>query len=93
MGRKHWEKEKSLITSDLSFSHSVFKRLVLQTHKKQDFFGKWLICSLQETSVSGQAQLALFRKTDDDFAQSINVLKTTGDRSGILHIGEFMDRA
>ena len=25
-----WEKEKLLITSDFSFSHSVFKRLVLE---------------------------------------------------------------
>ena len=24
-GRKHWEKEKLLITSNFSFSHSVFK--------------------------------------------------------------------
>ena len=29
-----WEKEKLLVTSDFSFSHSVFKRLVPQTHKK-----------------------------------------------------------
>ena len=28
-----WEKEKLLVTSNFSFSHSVFKRLVLQTHK------------------------------------------------------------
>ena len=29
-----WEKEKLPITSNFSFSHSVFKRLVLQTCKK-----------------------------------------------------------
>ena len=29
-----WEKEKLLITSNFSFSHSVFKRLLLQTRKK-----------------------------------------------------------
>ena len=28
-----WEKEKLPVTSNFSFSHSVFKRLVLQTHK------------------------------------------------------------
>ena len=44
-----WEKEKLLITSNFSFFHSVFKRLVLQTQKKkQDLFGKgltlYLIC-------------------------------------------------
>ena len=35
-----WEKEKSLITSNFSFSHSVLKRLVLQTRKNQGLFGK-----------------------------------------------------
>ena len=39
---KHWEKEKLLITSNFSFSHSVFKRLVLQTRKNQGLFGKGL---------------------------------------------------
>ena len=34
------EKEKVLVTSDFSFSHSVFKRLVLQTHKNQGSLGK-----------------------------------------------------
>ena len=37
-----WEKEKLLVTSNFSFSHSVFKRLVLQTHKNQGLFGKGL---------------------------------------------------
>ena len=43
MNRKTlWEKEKLLVTSKFSFSHSVFKRLVLQTRKTQGFFGKGL---------------------------------------------------
>ena len=29
-----WEEEKLLVTSNFSFSHIVFKRVVLQTHKK-----------------------------------------------------------
>ena len=37
-----WEKKKLLVTSDFFFSHSVFKRLVLQTHKNQGLFGKGL---------------------------------------------------
>ena len=37
-----WEKEKLLITSNFSFSHSVFKRHVLQTRKNQGLFGKGL---------------------------------------------------
>ena len=36
------EKEKLLVTSNSSFSHSDFKRLVLQTRKNQSLFGKGL---------------------------------------------------
>ena len=35
-------KEKLIIMSSFSFSHSVFKTLVLQTHKNQGLFGKGL---------------------------------------------------
>ena len=35
----HWEKEKLLVMSHFSFSHSVFKR---HTCKNQGFFVKWL---------------------------------------------------
>ena len=42
MDRKHWEKEKLLVRSNLSFFHSVFKRPVLQTRKNHGFFGKGL---------------------------------------------------
>ena len=38
-----WEKEKLLVTSNFSFSHSVFKRLQLQTRKNHGLFGKGLI--------------------------------------------------
>ena len=37
-----WEKEKLFVTSNFSLSHSVFKRLVLQTRKNQGLFGKGL---------------------------------------------------
>ena len=37
-----WEKEKLLVTSNFSFSHSVFTRLVLQTCKDNGLFGKGL---------------------------------------------------
>ena len=37
-----WEKEKLFVTNNLSFSHSVFERLVLQTSKNQGLFEKWL---------------------------------------------------
>ena len=36
------EKEKLLVTSNFSFSHSVFKRPVLQTRENQGLFGKGL---------------------------------------------------
>ena len=37
-----WEKEKLLVTSNFTFTHRVFKRPVLQTHKNQGLFGKGL---------------------------------------------------
>ena len=40
--KKLWEKEKLLVTSNFSFSHSVFKGLVLQTRKTQGLFGRGL---------------------------------------------------
>ena len=43
MGRKHlWEKEKLLVMSNFSFSHSVFKRFVSQGHKKVSLCGNGL---------------------------------------------------
>ena len=47
-----WEKEKLLATSNFSFSHSVFKRLVLQTRKNQGLFGKGLIATIQLSSAA-----------------------------------------
>ena len=41
-GKTLGEKEKVLVTSNFSFCHSVFKRLVLQTRKNQGLFGKGL---------------------------------------------------
>ena len=39
-----WEKEKLLVTSNFSFSHSVFKRLVSQGRQKVSLCGNGLIC-------------------------------------------------
>ena len=41
-GRKHWEKEKLLVTSNFSFSHSVFERLVSQGRQKVSLCGNGL---------------------------------------------------
>ena len=40
-----WVKEKLLVSSNFYFSHSVFKRLVPQTHKNKGLLGKGLILS------------------------------------------------
>ena len=37
-----WELEKLLFTCNNSFSHSVFKNLILQTRKNKGLFGKGL---------------------------------------------------
>ena len=42
IGRKQWEKEKWLVTSNFSFSHSVFKRLVSQGRQKVSLCGNGL---------------------------------------------------
>ena len=47
-----WEKEKLLVTSNFSFSHSVFKRPVVQTRKDQGLFGKGLKRTLPNAVVS-----------------------------------------
>ena len=40
--KTQWEKDKLLAMRNFSFSHSVFKRLVLQTRENQGLFGKGL---------------------------------------------------
>ena len=42
MGRKHCGKRRNCFMSNFSFSHSVFKRLALQTYKNPGLFGKGL---------------------------------------------------
>ena len=56
------EKEKLLVTSNFSFSHSVYKRLVLQTLKNQGLFGKGLRFYKYENNTrwSNQSDVALF---------------------------------
>ena len=49
MDRKQWEKQKLLVTSNFSFSHSIFRRLILQTPNNQGLFGKGLIRKVLKT--------------------------------------------
>ena len=64
-----WEKEKLLITSNFSFSHSVFKRLKVQTRKNQGLFGKGLKWCIREwVNTYKVSKITLY--------QSTKVLKT-----------------
>ena len=47
-----WQKEKLLVMSNFSFSHSVFKRLRLQTRKNQELCGKGLTRSEKTCSTT-----------------------------------------
>ena len=47
-----WEMETLLVTSNFSFSPSVFKRPVLQTRENQGLFGKGLIATFQLPSAA-----------------------------------------
>ena len=49
--RKTWEWEKLLVTSNFTFPHNVFKRLVMQTRKNQGLLGK----GLMNTSLVGSS--------------------------------------
>lgn len=44
----------------------------------------------QEVHLSGQAQLALYRAHGDIYKQKITVKKTSGDKSGIWHVGKLL---
>ena len=48
MGGKHLEKEKLIVTSNFSFSRSVFERFVLQTRKNQGLFGEGLTSGFEK---------------------------------------------
>ena len=68
-GRKHWEKEKLLVTSNFSFFHSVFNRLLLQTLNNQGLFGKGL-----RKLDRNDAAMALFRDCSKNFIPIKNVV-------------------
>ena len=76
--KTQWEKEKLLVTSNFSFSHSVFKRLVQQTHKNQGLFGKGLsfskgINSIPSNKFQDSSKLKEF--ADDNFKFDENGIK------------------
>ena len=55
-----WEKEKLLVTSNFSFSHSLFKRLVLQTRKDEGLTGKGLNVSPNTSYYIPELYLIMF---------------------------------
>ena len=64
MGRKHCGKRRNCslfpqLTSNSTFSHSVFKRLVLQTRKNEGLFGKGLMI---EWEMGGRGMLTIREK-------------------------------
>ena len=61
-----WEKEKLLVTSNFSFSHSVSRRPVLQTHKNQGLFGKGLFSCQQVHSIWTSPNLCCLVKSKKD---------------------------
>ena len=58
-GRIHWEKEKLLVTSNFSFSHSVFNRLVSQGCQKVSLCGNGLSVELSWLYMSRTSCLIL----------------------------------
>ena len=52
-----WEKEKLLVTSNFSFSHSVFKRLVSQGRQKVSLCGNGLIAQSMYKRISVKSVL------------------------------------
>ena len=60
-------KEKLLVTSNFSFSHSVFKRLVSQGREKVSLCGNGLIMPFQSNKMPAlDLELAIFKNIDSD---------------------------
>ena len=51
-----WKKENLLVTSNFSFFHSVFERLVRQTHNNQGQFGTGLQDTSEPQPSTGETQ-------------------------------------
>ena len=77
-----WDKEKLLVTSNFSFSHSVFKRLVLQTRKNQGLFGKGLSVFAMTIIIPPTPRTEISRASDQTSNSSSQVLHCT-DLNGL----------
>ena len=63
-------------------------------HKGRDSYRTWLFDEpdshqhqFSEVEITGNAQLALYRNAYDSFLQTVFVSRTSGDRTGIFHVG------
>ena len=75
------EKEKLLVTSNFSFSHSVFKGLVQQTRKIQGLFGKELLISVASFSYLDDVD----RITQPDYLPTLqDILRVRSPTTGII---------
>ena len=73
MGRKHsGEKEKLFVTSYFSFTHSVFKRLQLQTHKNMRSFGKGSKAFVNENSNVADMMISVFKRVENIVGKAEN---------------------
>ncbi|WAR26294.1 hypothetical protein MAR_011998 [Mya arenaria] len=67
-----------------------------ETHKGQLSFHTWLFDEgddhehvFDEVTLSGQAQLALYRITEQAYTQTVTVKKSIGDKTGVWHVGPY----
>ena len=87
--------EKLLVTSNFSFSHSVFKRLQLQTHKNQGLFRKGLNSSKPKELADDNLKFdekrlnPLPNKPWFLHVCSTSLLKTLGEKEKLLGTSNF----
>ena len=101
-----WEKEKLLVTSNFSFSHSVFYRFVLQALKDQGLFGKGLTnyylyrrnprvlysrSTLRSMSITGYFLCMLQKQASSSKREVENQKRLLWSRSGFFLDGQCSD--
>ena len=49
---------------------------------------QWYHVMLQEVHLGGQAQLAVYRRANEAYTQTVTVRKSLGDKTAMWHVGE-----
>ena len=83
-----WEKEKLLVTSNFSFSPSVFKRLLLQTLKNQGLFGTGF-CHLFRLSFTKVSQRFIMTPRREKFENIVEKGENGGKQHFLLFSHNF----